>query len=100
MLTMDKIHDIRFRFFVKGENIAQISKYTKCEIVCWVDKQYKKYHYLYREVMNVDQIICVEFDLVVLAVKDKEIAEDIRKELEEMKIPTNKVLWLKPKKIY
>lgn len=80
--------------------IAQISKYTKCEIVCWVDKQYKKYHYLYREVMNVDQIICVEFDLVVLAVKDKEIAEDIRKELEEMKIPTNKVLWLKPKKIY
>lgn len=25
MLTMDKIHDIRFRFFVKGENISQIA---------------------------------------------------------------------------
>lgn len=25
MLTMDKIHDIRFRFFVKGENVSQIS---------------------------------------------------------------------------
>ena len=26
MLTMDMIHDIRFRFFVKGENISQIAK--------------------------------------------------------------------------
>jgi len=26
MLTMDKIHDIRFRFFVKGENVFQIAK--------------------------------------------------------------------------
>ena len=26
MLTMDKIHDIRFRFFVKGEKISQIAK--------------------------------------------------------------------------
>ena len=25
MLTMDMIHDIRFRFFVKGENISQIA---------------------------------------------------------------------------
>ena len=25
MLTMDKIHDIRLRFFVKGENITQIA---------------------------------------------------------------------------
>ena len=25
MLTMDKIHDIRFRFFMKGENISQIA---------------------------------------------------------------------------
>ena len=25
MLTMDKMHDIRFRFFVKGENISQIA---------------------------------------------------------------------------
>lgn len=25
MLTMDKIHDIRFRFYTKGENISQIS---------------------------------------------------------------------------
>ena len=26
MLTMDQIKDIRFRYFVKGENLAQISK--------------------------------------------------------------------------
>ena len=25
MLTMDQIHDIRFRFFVKGESISQIA---------------------------------------------------------------------------
>jgi len=25
MLTIDKIHDIRFLFFVKGENISQIA---------------------------------------------------------------------------
>ncbi len=29
MLTMDQIHDIRFRFFAKGENIDQIAKALK-----------------------------------------------------------------------
>lgn len=31
MLTMDKIHDIRFRFFVKGENISQIADVLKLD---------------------------------------------------------------------
>ena len=26
MLTMDKIHDIRFRYYAKGEKIAEIAK--------------------------------------------------------------------------
>ncbi len=26
MLAMDQIHDIRFRFFTKGENISQIAR--------------------------------------------------------------------------
>ncbi len=26
MLTMDKINDIRYRFYVKGENISKIAK--------------------------------------------------------------------------
>lgn len=42
MLTMDKIHDIRFRFFVKGENIAQISKSIQLDwrtVQKYVDKK-------------------------------------------------------------
>jgi hypothetical protein len=31
MLTMDKIHDIRFRFFAKGENISQIANELKLD---------------------------------------------------------------------
>ncbi len=31
MLTMDKIHDIRIRFFVKGENISQIAHEMKLD---------------------------------------------------------------------
>lgn len=31
MLTMDTIHDIRFRFFVKGENISQIADSLKLD---------------------------------------------------------------------
>jgi len=31
MLTMDKIHDIRLRFFVKGENISQIANELKLD---------------------------------------------------------------------
>jgi hypothetical protein len=34
MLTMDKIHDIRIRFFVKGENISQIANELKLD--CWI----------------------------------------------------------------
>jgi len=31
MLTMDQLHDIRFRFFVKGENISQIADALKMD---------------------------------------------------------------------
>ena len=80
--------------------ITQISKYTRCNIVCWVDKEFDKYSFPYREVSAVEEIAYMEFDLVVLAVKDKEISEEIKQKLIKMGIPQKKILWYKPQKLY
>lgn len=80
--------------------ITQISKYTRCNIVCWVDKQYEKCHFAYRDVNAVEQIMYIEFDIVVLAVKEQKISEEIKQKLTKMGIPLNKVLWYKPQRLY
>jgi transposase-like protein len=52
MLTMDKINDIRYRFYVKGENISQIAKAegldwkTVQKYIDNVDFQIKTNHFL------------------------------------------------------
>lgn len=85
---------------VGRDYVAQIAKYTNCEIVCWVDKQYQRYQYAYREVLDVDSIRSVQYDNILLAVKDYQIAEEIREELIGMQVPAEKIIWVKPENLY
>lgn len=78
---------------------AQICKYTSCTIVGWVDLDYKNIHFDYSEVVGVEKIKNMQYDLVLIAVKRLNIANEIRGQLRDMGVPEQKIVWEKPRSL-
>lgn len=84
-----------------GQNYyAHICKYNVITIVAWADKNYKKFHYSYREVISKDEIMNYDFDLLIIALLDEMRAESVKRELMASGIPESKIIWKKPSKIF
>lgn len=81
---------------VGKDYLTQISKFEKCEIVCWVDRDYKRLKFKYREVVGVEQLMKITYDIILIAVAEKMIADEIKQLLLEKDIPETKLLWCKP----
>lgn len=81
---------------VGKDYLTQISKYEKCEIVSWIDKEYKTIHCVYRQVMGIEALSNIKYDVVLIAVLNEKTAEEIKKLLTENGIPGNKIMWYKP----
>lgn len=79
---------------------AQICKYKDCEIVAWVDSKWEKYHFEYRNVISMEEILGLLFDVIVIAVYNKQIAQEIRDVLTCKGIPNYKIIWTKPEEHY
>lgn len=77
---------------------AQISKYVNCKIVGWVDKN--PVELPYRKVNEITAIKDMQFDYIVIAVKRESIANEIRHELTQMGIATERILWKTPRYKY
>lgn len=83
-----------------GQNYyAQICKYDEIKIVAWADKNYQKYHYDYKEIVDKAAILSYEFDLLIIALLDGALAESARQELIETGIHESKIIWKEPAKI-
>ncbi len=85
---------------VGKDYITQISKYEKCEIVCWVDRNYKNMHLEYRNVIGIEEFLKKLYDIVLIAVEKKEIANSIRYQLIEKGVPKQKIFWCEPNTIF
>ena len=81
---------------VGKDYITQISKYEKCHIACWVDKNFENMGFPYREVIGVEQFLAKSYDIVLIAVEKKEVAKEIQQLLVEKGVLKNKILWYKP----
>lgn len=69
-------------------------------VVGWVDKNYanKKEECLY-EIAPVERVMELEYDYIVIAIKDYEIAQKIKKELIDVyRVEANKIIWNEIKK--
>ncbi|SCY09268.1 Glycosyltransferase involved in cell wall bisynthesis [Lachnospiraceae bacterium XBB2008] len=65
-----------------GEDvISQLSKYSRIDIVTWIDKSYKDKHTDYREVCSPELIYELDYDYIVIAVFKEKIANEIKNEL-------------------
>lgn len=77
---------------------AQIVKYENCDIVAWVDKNPKVFPYY--EVKAVQELDRIQFDCILIAVKNQKIAKDIESELNALGVGRDKILWSEPKYKY
>lgn len=71
-----------------------IRNVKKGNIVCWADKNYKNLQEDL-DVINPKEILRVEYDYVVIAIMKAKAAESARKDLAEMGVPEEKILWIK-----
>ncbi|MDE6568601.1 MAG: glycosyltransferase [Lachnospiraceae bacterium] len=80
---------------------AQISRYSSCTIVGWVDLKYQRYHFDYAEVQPVTQLDEWQYDIILVAIKDEDKAKQIKFELMEQRgIPDKMILWERPGSIF
>lgn len=76
-------------------NDIRIRKYVK--IVGWVDKKYdslKRYNGV--EINPPESILEKKFDFILIGIVDEKIADIIKKELYELGVPKEKIVWEKP----
>lgn len=76
---------------------AQISRFSNCEIVAWVDAYPEKYAYSYIDLYDVEILDRVDFDILVVAVKQEKMAKEICNQLICKGIERHKIFWSKPK---
>ncbi len=69
-------------------------------IVLWVDTDYGRYQELGMPVSCPKKILSYNYDLVLIAVADGNVAEDIKKSLLIGGVPENKIIWRKPLKLH
>lgn len=81
---------------------SQISKYTNCKIVAWVDKKYQRYDREWIRVMPPEKLMESEFDILLIAVEQEQVAAEIKEELKSIgkKEILSKIIWEKPIQIW
>lgn len=70
--------------------IQQNKEYEFCDIIMWVDKNYKHSPV---DVKSPVEIGKIDYDLVLVAVENAGLALEIKEELIQMEIPENKIVW-------
>ncbi|MCI9596433.1 MAG: glycosyltransferase [Firmicutes bacterium] len=83
--------------YVGQDYYAQLCKYSSCEIVALADTYPEKYSLDYMEVQGLKDLDAVEFDIILIAVLDENIMNEIRNSLLAMGIPKYKITWETPK---
>lgn len=75
---------------------CQIAGYKECTIVGWIDKMFSRYKFDYAQVQEISALKSMNYDKLIVAVRDKTIADEIIKTLCELGIEKGKVVWTKP----
>lgn len=73
----------------------QITKNQYCEIIIWVDQNYKMVNIPYAEVKSPTAILAEQYDYVIVCVNGRGIALDITKKLNDMGISDQQIVWSK-----
>ena len=98
---LDILHNKKVVLYGAGkvgkDYLAQIERYKECELVYWVDKKYENIDSKNIKVTGTDSFLNKAYDIVLIAVAKKEIAEEIRETLLMKGVPNEKIVWYEPK---
>lgn len=80
-----------------GTNYYNYIKATDCyQVTAWVDAAADKYKNTGKVVKEIETIFQVEYDVVLIAVMAEKTAKEIRKNLCQIGIPEDKIMWARP----
>lgn len=79
---------------------AQIRKYRSCEIIAWMDSDWKRFHCDYAEVVGTENLDSIEYDRIIIAVNDDDKAAEMKESLLHIGVPVGKIDWKKPGMYY
>ncbi len=83
-----------------GQSYYKQIKYTvNWEVVAWVDQNYLKYQALGMDVIGIRELQNVDYDYILLALINKNMAEEIKNSLHNMGIASAKIVWIEPQTI-
>ena len=66
------------------------------ELCAWVDRNYGKYQYKEMVVQSVEHILETEYDYILVAVNNRIVFKEIKKELADMGIAESVIVWGRP----
>lgn len=75
---------------------CQLFRREDMDEILWVDKSWNTFQEKGFTVENPRKIADIEYDWIILAVKDSEVAGSIRTELCELGVPEQKIIWQPP----
>lgn len=78
----------------------QLSRYNDIEIAAVADGNPENICFEYRDIIHRDLLTCCQYDLIIIAVCDSEVADSIFDELVSCGISREKIYWEKPKMIF
>lgn len=78
----------------------QIRKYTQCNLLAWVDRNYQQIQFDYAEITGLENIKNLDYDVLLIAVEKETLAEEIRRDLKKEGISDSKIKWRPPSYIY
>ena len=70
------------------------------EVVAIVDKNFEYKNFEYSQVVGVDQLFRLKYDVIIIAVLNRILSENIRKELISLGIDDSKIIWTMPSSRY
>lgn len=78
----------------------QITTQQKCNVVAWVDKDYKKMREVGIKVDSTEMIAELEFDYLIIAVESVDLYQIILNDLIDKGVERDKILWKETRTIY
>ncbi len=74
----------------------QIHRQNQLQMVLWTDKNWMDYEEASLPILPPEQIGEIDYDYIIIAVKKKELADEIQGELVKMNVGKDKILWRPP----
>lgn len=102
---VDEIPDgSRIIFYGAGElgekYKLHLSSRTDLSLVLWIDFEYKRLQETNTEIQSPKILENIEYDFIVITIKNKEKAQDIRTQLIDLQVPENRILWFEQNEIW